>query len=549
MFIFAASTTKAPINGFGHRKLVISSGLKQLELVPARLPEQNMAKKKRRFANPVRHGISALILLGAIAATIWMTVSKEKTETEGRDSFTQTVSVYEAERFRGALEIDVSGMVDAHREIDIASLVNGNVAKRADECRAGTFVAEGTPLLWIDSTNYDLALKRFQAEKKQAEANIRELDEELFGMERSMKLAQRDYDLQERETERRLAAGSALSRSELDQARRALTSADRTLTDLKNAQRLTKTRRARLSTGIELSEVRLQEAQINIERCEIKAPFSGVVVSDMVEVGDYVTAGKNVVIFEDTSMVDVKCNLRAEQLARIIRYQMSDSRSQTDLSMAYQLPPTQVRIIRDEDGTLTEWSGMLARFDGIGLDSQTKMIPCIVEVSDPVSVSKGKGNSGVLPKALIRGMFVSVTIELNAAEFEDEVLLRIPSVAMQPGDFVWAVVDEKLERHKVDVIDRQNENDPDVRKRMVVVRAKPNELGENSAIVTTPLSQPLPGSIVKVLKTKRAENTESIDSSDAKSSEDDGPRSESTKIETDNSNAARTNSKKESNRS
>ena len=446
---------------------------------------------KTKLADIGRYLTSFLILGTASVLLVLMTLSRTPPEKSDNSILKQIVEVFYAEQFDGQLEIDVSGMVEPHREIEMASQVSGEILHKSLECRAGNYVIADTVLIRIDPKNYELACKRLEAEKAQAEANILELDQELENLQQSVDLVKREFELQKLEYARKEKAGSALSLSERDQALRTLNTAERALTELKNNRRLTETRRTRLLTGIDLANVKLEEARVNEARCEIRAPFNGVIVEDSVEQGDYVTAGKTVIILEDTSKADVTCNLRFEQVQKIVKYQIPDSRFTRDPLSAYQLPPTPVVVTRKRfDGKLVRWSGTLSRFDGIGVDSQTKMIPCRIVVDDPISVELGQ------PKALVRGMFVNVKITLDVFAEEDQSLLIIPARAIHPGNRIWSAVDGKLREHYVEVLDRKNSDDPDRDKRMVVVRIGRDELVAGMPIVISALAQPEPGSEV-----------------------------------------------------
>ena len=458
-----------------------------------------MAKKKK-FNHLGRYLTSALILGSAIGLLVAMKFMWKAPEESDNDNSVQIVSVFAAQEFTGQLEIEVSGLVEPHREIEMASQVAGDVQEKSEACCAGNFVRAGTPLLTIDSTSYDLALQRTQAEKAQAEASIVELEQELSNLNTSIQLVQNEYDLQLKEFERKMRAGAALSASERDQAKRSLNTAERQLTELKNNRQLSESRRARLQTAIDLSIVRLKEAQLNKDRCVFKAPFDGVVVSDPVERGDYVSMGETVLVFEDTDKVDVTCNLRFEQLQQIVKYQIPDSRFTREPHAAYQLPPTAVDILRNtEDGRTTTWSGMLSRFDGIGVDVQTKMIPCRVIVDDPVSMEGDRGN------ALVRGMFVTVNIPLDVFVAEGESLLTFPAIALRPGNRVWTVVDGKLVPRKVEILDRKNTDAADPRQRMVVARISSDLIKAGDMIVTSPLAQPTPGTDVTIQEKTKEE--------------------------------------------
>ena len=489
-----------------------------------------MAKTKTKRKLPLkdfgRYLLSALILAQAFGLAAWMYVSKSDPEEAGLDDAIQKVSVAAVQPFDGQLELNVSGIVEAHREIEIAAQVSGEITFKDERCRAGNYVPANTVLLKIDSTNYDFALARAQAEKQQAEASIEELKLEIEGIKASMRLAENEFKMAKTEYDRKLRAGSALSESERDQSERSVNTADRQLTDLRNNMLLAEKRRLRLDSSVQLSSVRLEEAQQNIDRCQIVTKFAGVIVSDPVENGDYVAAGTQVVVFEDTEKVDVRCNLRFEQLQQIVKYQVPDSRFTTDPTMAYQIPPTAVDVVREVNGQQTKWPGTLDRFDGIGVDSQTKMIPCRIVVDKPVSLGAGT------PQALVRGMFVRVQIPLNTFESENETLLQVPAIAVRPGReslaelkgqnraaesgmFVWTVRDNKLRRHRVTVLDRKNDDDPNPRNRSVIIKVPRNEISKDDQVVTSPLAQPIPGSEVETVSPSATNKTMTSDTNEA----------------------------------
>ncbi|MDG2013193.1 MAG: efflux RND transporter periplasmic adaptor subunit [Pirellulaceae bacterium] len=432
-----------------------------------------------------RYATSVLILGGSIGVCLGLWFLRPANEKKEAVESRKTVTVIDSVDFDGQVSMKVSGVVEPHREIEIAAQVAGLIDQKMLECRAGTYVKADATLLHIDSSNYDLTYDRLAAEKSQAEASINELEQELRNLDLSLKLANKEFDLQKTDYQRKVKVGDALSASELDQAMRALTSAERSLTELRNTRRLAETRRTRLQTAVQLSDVRLKEAQLNKDRCIIKAPFDGVVVQDPVEKGDYVAAGKTVVIMEDIDKIDVKCNLRFEQLAKLVKYQVPDSRYLLDPTKAYELPPTPVRVKRTlPSGKKLEWDGMLVRYDGIGVDATTKMIPCRIVVDEPIKMQDGR------PRALVRGMFVNVDIELDIRPDEDESIIELPEVAVHPGDRIWIVEDGKLGQRKVRIIERIYEDAPNPQDRLVVVSIKSDELSAGAKIVDSALSQP-----------------------------------------------------------
>ena len=92
-----------------------------------------------------------------------------------------------------------------------------------------------------------------------------------------------------------------------------------------------------------------------------------------------------------------------------------------------------------------QWRGHLSRYEGIGLDAQSRTVPVRVMVDNPRDVKRNgqpiseEGNGG-LP-ALVRGMFVDVKIQTQPKR----ALVLLPKLAVRPGGQVWAFeADESL---------------------------------------------------------------------------------------------------------
>lgn len=453
-----------------------------------------MSTPESRLSLPtwLKYLISAALLLGAVFLSILLVAMKESAADRDLVDLTPLVSVRPAKPFAGKLGIEVTGMVVPHKEIRIASQVNGRVMKREERASAGSFVNAGDVLLTIDDEDYRLQIDRIKAEVAQAENSIVELDEELAGLANSLKIAEQDLKLQNDELERRKSLGSALSQSEFDQARRSVMAAERVVTELQNAVRQANSRKVRLKSGIDLSRANLARAELDLQRTTIVAPFNGVIVRDMVQESDFVRAGDQLFSFEDTSKVEVQCNLRKEQLERLLRFKSADSRYDIDRNIsAYELPPTPVKIRAEVAGENVVWKGVLEGYDGIGLDERTKMVPCRVVVDNPV-VSGEKRNF-----ALVRNMMVDVRIELDPVPEDNESLIEMPEIALQPGGFVWTVVDGKLKRVPVEVLERTNpQAEPE--ERLVIARTDSSEMAAGSMIVVSPLGQPHPGNEVRI---------------------------------------------------
>ena len=346
----------------------------------------------------------------------------------------------------GQLELEVDGEAIPFRQVTLAAQVAGTIVDKSDRCRAGQFVKSGELLLQIDPQDYDLTIERTQKLIQQTEVNIEELDVERTNTEQLITLAQDDLVLQDREIERvkNLLRQRASSEGALDTARRSRIQAQNALKQLENQLRLLTTRRGRLMSDKDRYHVDLRQAKLDRERCQIVAPMDGVIVSDPVEKDDYVQPGTVLLEIEDTTQIEVRFDLKLDQL-RWLWGGSGEFDPFQESARTYSLPNLPVTISMKTESHRYTWAAELARYDGGGLDPRTRTVPCIALVKNPRS---GKPADEVVsnehrqfaPPALMRGMFVKVQLKVPT----QLPLIEVPAVALRPGNRVWLVADSKL---------------------------------------------------------------------------------------------------------
>ncbi len=349
-------------------------------------------------------------------------------------------------RYEGNLQIDIDGTVVPFREMTLTSEVAGRVQRRHELCQAGRFVKQGTILLEIDPRDYELEIKQLEQEILQTQAALTEIDVQLENLDSLEKYAEDELNLQLREVKRltRLVGDQTVAQSDLDRARSGEVLARNASQRLANERRVLAAKRASTTAALELVKTRKEQAQLNLTRTRIVAPVDGVVVQDLVEENDFVQRGTPVVEFEDTSAVEVKCNLVPEEIAWLARARHDRS----DDHLMYEPPRVPAKVIYERGSEQFEWDGVLARYDGIGMDERTRMVACRILVDDPgagrptgsVDDPRRPPPSNPSPM-LMRGMFVRVVIDVPTASQ----LAWLPRTAVQLGDEVWRVVDDKLQ--------------------------------------------------------------------------------------------------------
>lgn len=431
-------------------------------------------------------------------------------EQESTAPEVETVAVSRHDR---GLDIDLDGVVVPYRVISLAAEVGGRVVFKDESCRAGNYVSKGTLLLRIDPRDYEFAVKQLEEELEQADVTLAELEVEAKNLKEMIELAADTLELQTAELRRqqRLAERRVATATQLDEARRAELQARNEVLSLRNQLQVLDTRRRRLQAAQELMRLRLDKARLDLERTRVTAPADGVVVADLVEADSYVNKGTQLVTLEDTSRVEVRCNMQVDELYWLwmqgYEGAAPDSRSAAPAGSAttsqaggemptpmpgsatplayrdYQIPRTPATVIFELGGRRYAWEGVLSRYEGIGLDDRTRTVPVRVSVPNPRQVKLLKsgnrsaeesgasngdrstsveqpaanGQGGTAhpalrvsgPPALVRGMYVSVRVHAKP----NVPLFEVPEAAIRPGDRLWLVDGGRLHIARVRVVE------------------------------------------------------------------------------------------------
>jgi multidrug efflux pump subunit AcrA (membrane-fusion protein) len=338
------------------------------------------------------------------------------------------------------LDLDVTGVVVPFRQITLAAEVSGRVAFKSEACRIGRFVDEGDILFQLDATDYQMEVDRLTALRESEYAQQKELNQEVANAQRSMELADQEVDLQEKELKRlqQLPSGFA-SATELDQARRGLLVASNQRLNLQNQLEMLDTKRTRITLAERLASTQLSMAKVNLGRTEIRAPLSGVIVSENVEQASFIQKGATLCVIDDTRHVEVSCNLRADQLMLILGQEDDQADDQQNVRESYELPATPVTVefrVAGRQDNVFQWEGVVSRYEGIGLDPKSRTIPIRIVVDNPRAIllnGQPLKQTTAAPPALVQGMFIDCHIHIRP----DRKLVMIPELALRPGNQVW----------------------------------------------------------------------------------------------------------------
>ncbi len=365
--------------------------------------------------------IAGVILIGSVALAALMVSRRPEPERRPQPSqvpFAITAPVAAGD---GAIPVYGAGTVRPRAEIDIAAEVSGKVVWVNPALQSGGRVREGQALLRIDGADY-----RSQVEQRRADVALQRV--ELLKVKEEAQVARTQY---EQFKQRRADEGSASDASPLALWQPQLEAAEAVL--------------ARDSAA-------LAEAELNLSRTEVKAPFSGVVRTESVDVGQFVAAGQGVGRLYASDAVEVVVPLSDTGAALLpglwdLRAGDANRRIAARVTAEY------------GDGRYT-WEGYVDRAEAF-LDEQTRTIEVIVRVPRPFSAGAAEkaGDEDPVAEAgggppLLVGKFVEV--ELQGVAPEKYFIVR--RSAFRPGSEVWAVRDDTVTIVPIRVLQRLDDN-------------------------------------------------------------------------------------------
>ncbi|RLB67884.1 MAG: hypothetical protein DRH04_07435 [Deltaproteobacteria bacterium] len=179
---------------------------------------------------------------------------------------------------------------------------------------------------------------------------------------------------------------------------------------------------------LEAERSNLKEARLNLERTRLTAPFNGRVVSENVDIGQYISPGQILAILHSTDAAEIVIPLEDEDL---FWFDVPGFTTDSPVGAAAQV----TAVVAGKD---VRWPGRVVRSEG-RINELTRMHNVVVQVEKPYAS---------LPP-LTAGQFVE--IEIYGRTIDHATV--IPRAAIREGKIVW-VVDRKESRlyfRKVDV--------------------------------------------------------------------------------------------------
>jgi RND family efflux transporter MFP subunit len=284
------------------------------------------------------------------------------------------------------LTVSSQGEVNAEHMIELISELQGRVTRVAPAFLTGGYFKTGDVLLELDRTDYELA--RVRANAKVAEAK---------------------EDLGVEESEAELAAKGLFPLREAKVA---------------SAQ-------ARVQSAL----AELAQADADLMRTRIRAPFEGRVLFTQADLGKYVSKGEPLGRIYSTGIAEIRLALTDQQL-RYLDLPFGTGTNELPLD-------TPVALRAEVGGRQVEWQGRLHRMEG-AVDPENRVWYAVARVEDPYGL-----NAEGQQAPLAVGLFVSAEITGRTVDH----VFRLPRAALRNEDDVLVVeADNLLRRRKVEVL-------------------------------------------------------------------------------------------------
>lgn len=382
------------------------------------------------------------LLFLALGAGVFMYFVKTKPQAEKKaiTDLGALVEVTSVARTDHDVVVHAQGTVTPAEQIVLQPEVGGRILWRSENLVPGAIVRAGEPLVRLDASNYQLALRQQEAQVNRAELDLQ--------LEASRKeIAQREWQL------------LAPTQGEGARAPNPLAVRD---PQMKTAQ-----------VSVEAAKSALDSAKLNVSRTGLVAPFNAFVQRASADRGQLVSPGSQIATLIGVDRVWVQISVPLENLTHIAVPGLNAEQGAE--ALVYQQVGDQ-RIER---------RGRVVRLLG-DLDPVGRMARVLVEIEDPfhLSVQTERG----LP--LLIGAFVNV--EIAGGKLAS--VMQVPRTALRDGDRVYVFGrDARLELRDLRVVWRTPES--------VLVSTG---LTEQDRVITSRLGSAVPGMLLRLATLPKA---------------------------------------------
>lgn len=338
----------------------------------------------------------AILLVGGAVTTLIFLTEPTATRTGATKESAMLVEVTEVKQGTFEPSIVATGIVQPSQDILLSPRVGGEIIARSPDFIPGGFARKGEVLLQIDPADYKNTLALRKSELRQA---LADLDIE----EGRQDVARRDYQL----------IGDPLPEMNEDLV-------------------LREPQLNAVKARVEARRAAVDQAELNLQRSTIRAPFDAHILSRNVNVGSQVAPGDNLGRLVGREVYWVVVTVPLSKL-RWLSFPKNEEERGSEVRI-YDRKAWQEGAYR---------TGYLFRLVG-ALEDQTRMARVLVAVPDPLAY---RNDSADKPSLIINSF---VEAHIQGMEVED--VVRLNRDYVRQNETVWVMENNKLRIREVDIV-------------------------------------------------------------------------------------------------
>ena len=383
--------------------------------------------------------IATLILLGSYLVVNHLKESApeaKKHPPKTRKLITVEVTPLKQQNYR--IKIKTSGTVKTQMQTTLAAEVSGRITYISPKFRNGLFFNKGDVLFRIDDRNYYTAISVMKAELAQKRLNLKQ-------EQAQAKQAQRDWQ----------RLGEIGKPDALVMHQPQLLAAE---------------------TNVDAAQARLEQANIDLERTHIIAPYTGRVLEQSADLGQIINSSTPLGVIYATNIVEVRLPLSQKQKdsLQLPRRFQADQQKKSPKVILY--------------AGQQRWSAQLVRTEArIDIESRQQFV--IAQVKNPYAKKQSE--------PLDIGRFVRAEIAGKPLQG----IFLVPRTAVRQGNEIQTVVDGKLQRKRLTILWSDE-------KQLIVDR---KNLQTGDLLINTPVNFVADGTSVNIAGEEIQSDTDSSD--------------------------------------
>lgn len=330
-----------------------------------------------------------VVLLLAIVATVLLIKSRQPPVKVAHRDMGVLVSIQHVNAEDRPLHIQATGTVQPHQQLRLSPQVSGKVISLHQQLRSGGEIRKGELLLSLDARDYRLTLTKAQNTLSAAQLNLQQVENR-----------------------------AAIANSEWHAINGDMVPPP--LAAYKPQQR-------QAQAAVAAAKADVQQAQLNLDRTKLYAPFNSRILSEQVDLGQNLMPGNEIAILAGSDFAEVIIPIPLAELPWLKIGNATQRGSAATISI-------------NTSRQRYQWTGQIVRSLG-EVDDRGRMSRVVVKIAQPYTTHP--------ELALQPGMFVDVELEGRTAKQ----VFAIPRSALRDNSSVWLVDNQqRLQIKAIDIV-------------------------------------------------------------------------------------------------